>query len=308
MTRHTLTNLIQRERTAVLVVNVCSRSGKRHYRRILEALCRHDFRVLAAYPVREPCRLREVMREAMGRGSHLMIVGGGDGTVSAVVDELAFHDDIALGIVPLGTGNSAARTLEIPLTVKRAVDAIIAGKVVDIDLGRVNDNYFINTVTIGLTAEAGHHVSYRCKRFFGQLAYFLSGLTMFLHHRAFRATITHNGEQLICDAHEVVIENGRYFGGTLISSDASIQSGRLVVDTVEPMNIWQLGWRIMRFLVFRRPGLPSAHHLQTASLHIATDPPQLIDIDGEPFIRTPADVAVVPQAVRVMVPPWATAR
>ena len=297
-----LEKIIHRERKAVVIVNTRSRSGKRHYRHILENLHRQGYQVVAAYPVLDPARLRDVLREATQRDAHLLIVGGGDGTVTAVANELAHREDIALGIVPLGTGNSTARTLSIPLTVKQAVSTIVDGEVADVDLGRIGDRYFLNTIAVGLTADAVRTSSTRFKRYFGQLAYFLTGVSAFIKHRFFQCMITAEGQEFVGDVHEVVVANGRFFGDTILTPDASIQDGQLNVETVERTNIWQFIWRMLRFLVFRRSGLSGEHHFSTTEVRIDTDPPQCIDIDGESFITTPVTVSVEPRALKVMVP------
>ena len=65
----------------------------------------------------------------------LLIVGGGDGSISEAARRLAYRD-MALGILPLGTTNNFAGTLGLPLNLAGATDVLAAGKVADVDLGR----------------------------------------------------------------------------------------------------------------------------------------------------------------------------
>src|SRR5690242_18809603 len=102
---------ISGERRAVLVVNTRSRSGRDLYADAKRLLTRAGLRIDAAYPVRDPVRLPEIVQGAIAQGHKLIIVGGGDGTISSVVDCFA-HRDTVLGILPLGTANSFARALE----------------------------------------------------------------------------------------------------------------------------------------------------------------------------------------------------
>jgi diacylglycerol kinase family enzyme len=74
--------------------------------------------------VRDPDRLPEAVRKVISKGCKQVIVGGGDGTISSVVDDFAYRD-VVFGLLPLGTANSFARTLGIPLTVAKAVDVIV---------------------------------------------------------------------------------------------------------------------------------------------------------------------------------------
>jgi len=117
-----------------------------------------------------------------------VIVGGGDGTISSIVDYFA-HQDVVLGILPLGTGNSFARTLGIPLTLEGAVDVIVHGKVADIDLGKVDQDYFANIASIGFSAEVARNSSNRLKKLLGPLAYGLVAVREFVRHRSFSCTL-----------------------------------------------------------------------------------------------------------------------
>jgi diacylglycerol kinase (ATP) len=150
--KHALEQQIKEERSAVLVVNTHSRRGQRLFFKALDALEQRGIHVTASYPVRHPERLPEVIQEAIARGNKLVVVGGGDGTLSAIVDSFA-DQEVVLGILPLGTSNSFARSLNIPLSLEGAIEVITQGKVVDVDLGKAGTDYFANTVTIGLTAE-----------------------------------------------------------------------------------------------------------------------------------------------------------
>jgi Diacylglycerol kinase catalytic domain len=97
---------IEAERSAVLIVNAHSRRGEALFEAARDALRRRGLTVSSAYAVRDPVRLPDTVREAIASGSPLVVVGGGDGTISSVVDYFAEHD-VVLGILPLRTGNSA---------------------------------------------------------------------------------------------------------------------------------------------------------------------------------------------------------
>ena len=140
---------IRAERVAALVVNTRSRRGARLYSQALRLLEKRGYTVDASYPVQDPGRLPAIVSSLIVDGHKLVIVGGGDGTISSVVDHFAY-ENVVFGLLPLGTANSFARTLSIPLSVAGAIDVIAHGKVVDIDLARINDDYFANTASIGV--------------------------------------------------------------------------------------------------------------------------------------------------------------
>src|SRR3712207_3566841 len=126
---------------AALIVNTRSRSGEQTFFDALDRLQEMGVPLGATYAIRDPARLPETVREVLGDGSdhRLLILGGGDGSVSSVVDFLAHHE-VVLGLLPLGTANDFARTLGIPADIEGACRTIAGGKTVDVDLGLAGDN------------------------------------------------------------------------------------------------------------------------------------------------------------------------
>ena len=126
---------IKQSRRAVLVVNTRSRHGARAYSEAKRLLAEAGIALDAAYPVRNAERLPEIAREEIAKGRKFIIIGGGDGSISSVVDHFAYAS-VVFGVLPLGTANSFARTLGIPLDLPGAIDVLVNGKVADIDLAR----------------------------------------------------------------------------------------------------------------------------------------------------------------------------
>jgi diacylglycerol kinase family enzyme len=93
------------------------------------------------------CAVRS--RAVAQRGDPLLVVGGGDGTVSAAASALV-ATQTALGILPLGTLNHFARDLGIPTDIEEAATLIASGKTREVDIGEMNDRVFINNSAIGL--------------------------------------------------------------------------------------------------------------------------------------------------------------
>ena len=145
-------------RHAALVVNTRSRTGERAFFRALDVLQELHVPLGVTYAIRDPARLAETVREVLDDGYRLLILGGGDGTVSSVVDFLV-DSDAVLGLLPLGTANDFARTLDIPEDIEAACRTIARGKVVDIDLGLAGDNFYVNVASVGLGVEATRALS-----------------------------------------------------------------------------------------------------------------------------------------------------
>ena len=291
----------KRERTAVLIVNTHSRQGEKFFFAAMDELARRGVWIAASYPVRDPARLRECVEEAIGRGQSLVIVGGGDGTISSIVDYFA-NKELVLGVLPLGTGNSFARSLGIPISLAGAVDVIVNGKVVDVDLGKVGDSCFANIATIGLSVNIGRSSPVSLKRSLGMLAGVLVAIPAIISHRPFKCHITVDGKEHTIETHEVIVANGSFFGVTQLAPNASPDNGRLTVYAMDTPSKWHMLKLWMALLLGRPRAFPEARYFRAQEATIETDSPRDVDVDGEILTETPAHFTLLPQALKVMAP------
>jgi diacylglycerol kinase (ATP) len=298
---------------AALIVNTRSRSGERTFFEALDRLEELGVPLGATYAIRDPVRLPETVREVLheGSGSRLLILGGGDGSVSSVVDFLAHHD-VILGLLPLGTANDFARTLGIPADVEKACETIAGGKIVDVDLGLAGDNYYVNVASVGLGVGVTQALSPRLKRRIGALAYPTAAIRAFLSHEPFSARLTFPDgdhepveyERLL----QVAVGNGRFYGGGMIvAPESGIDDRRLDIYAIEIGRHRDLVG-VARYLKsgdFIRSD--SVGHFRTERVRLETEPDLPVNIDGEVVTRTPQDFSVAHNALRVLVPPESTA-
>src|SRR5690349_19465938 len=124
-------------RKAILVVNAHSRKGRALFREAAAKLEQAGISLISKHAVRDPSRLIPTVKEAVKSGAPMIIVGGGDGSLSCTVDEVVDRDCV-FALLPLGTANSFARTLGIPLDLDGAVAVIANGRRRRIDLGVIN--------------------------------------------------------------------------------------------------------------------------------------------------------------------------
>lgn len=300
-TKKELHKIIEKEKSAVLVVNTHSRRGERLFFRALDELTKRGINITASYPVRQPDRLPAIIKEAIRRQGSLVIVGGGDGTISSIVDQFAYQD-VVLGILPLGTGNSFARTLGIPLTLEGAVDVIAGGKVADIDLGKIDNDYFANMAAIGFSADVAHSSPHTLKKFLGPLAYLFVAVGQFFQHRSFSCTFHTADEEHRIKTHQVLIANGSLMGKTFFTPVINPDDRSLIVFTMDMLNRWLMLKLWVAFLLGKYTAFSEAKYFRTREIRIEADPPQHIDVDGEKTTQTPVTVSLAPEALKVMVP------
>ncbi|MEU8383484.1 diacylglycerol kinase family protein, partial [Streptosporangium sp. NPDC048865] len=221
------TEAIRTKGRVCVVVNTRSRRGRRHYPAVVRALRAQEFGSIRFFPVVDPKRLRATLEQALADEPDLLVVGGGDGTLSAAVKHVA-HRDVALGVLPLGTTNNFVRSLGVPLDLAGAIRVLRTGKVADIDLGVAGDREFANLASFGVSVEVAGKVRHGVKRLLGRAAYPLTAMTILPRHRPFRAFLTVDGRRHELLTHQLNIANGRFHGGWQVARDISIDNGRLV--------------------------------------------------------------------------------
>jgi len=285
-----------------VVVNTRSRQGRRHYPTVVRALRAEGFDSIRFLPVVDPKRLRATLEEALAAEPDLLVVGGGDGTLSAAVKHVA-HRDIALGVLPLGTTNNFVRSLGVPLDLAGAIRVLRTGKVADIDLGVAGDREFANLASFGVSVEVAGKVRHGVKRLLGRAAYPLTALTILPGHRPFRAFLTVDGRRHELLTHQLNIANGRFHGGWQVARDISIDNGLLVAYQLGSGKRLRL---LMETMVRAGSGrwrsLAGGPFVVGREMRLETDPPMAADVDGEVRLMTPITIRTIPNGLRVMVP------
>jgi YegS/Rv2252/BmrU family lipid kinase len=287
-------------RRAVLVVNSRSRQGDRLYSESRALLLKKGFELAASHPVRDPSRIPEIIKEAVEGGERLIAVGGGDGTISSIVDFLAYKD-VALGILPMGTANNFARGLGLPLELADAIEVIANGQPASIDLGKIGNNYFSNAVSLGLSATLHRASRDGIKRYFGRAGYLLSAVRSFAAHRPFRCRLEHDGATSELEALDMRIANGPFHGGMVAVPGADVESRDLVVRAIKGNSKWTLP-RVWADIARGRPlDAAAVEIIRVRQLTVTAEPVQAVSVDGEVIAETPVTISVAAGALRVMV-------
>jgi YegS/Rv2252/BmrU family lipid kinase len=286
---------------AVLIVNAHSRRGRELFRDSVEKLRAAGIDLIAAHAVRNPAKLVPKVREAVREGAPMVIVGGGDGSLSYTVDEVVDRDCV-FALLPLGTANSFARTLGIPLDLDGAIAVIATGQRRRIDLGMINDDYFANCAAMGLSPMISEGVPHNLKRYLGRGGYLVWAIWCLIRFHAFRLTVRGDGIDETFWATEVRIANGGHHGGVELIESAELDSGQIVVQAVAGRRASSLIWDW-----FSKYWKLPARNRTTREFHgtelvIETRPRQRISIDGEVLARTPVVARVAQCAIEVVVP------
>lgn len=301
-------------RTA-LVLNAGAREGARVLGRVRAELARRGVALAAAHEVRGGAELVRALRGELRRGAARVVVGGGDGTISAAAGVLA-GTGVALGVLPLGTANDFARSLRIPADLARACGVVARGATRAVDVAFAGERAFLNAASAGASAAVARRVTPALKRRAGPLAYPVAAAGAAaeppFHVRLVADGAVHEGWAV-----EVVVGNGRYRGGgRIVAPRARPDDGRLdvYVVTVEgpggarerpgPVRTFAaLAGYAARLLRGRHLDHPRVLHARASRVSLATRPRLELNVDGELAGRTPAELRVEPGALAVLAPP-----
>ncbi len=288
-------------REAVLVVNVQSRKGEALFQSAQTKLLEAGITLIAAHAVTDPDQLEGIVRIAVADGAPMVIVGGGDGSLSGTVDALV-GTDCVFAVLPLGTANSFARSLGLPLDLDGAISAIATGQGCRIDLGMIDDDYFVNGASLGLSPIIGDTIPHRLKRYLGRLGYLLWAIRCSLHFQAFQLIIEDGAKTHTLWSTEVRILNGTFHGGVELSQNADVESGDIIIQAVEGRGLLKLAldWCSKFFKLKDRHA--HSREFRGRAFRLDTKPSLRICIDGEVLAQTPANVKIAPKAVTVALP------
>jgi YegS/Rv2252/BmrU family lipid kinase len=288
-------------REAVLIVNAHSRKGEALFTQARQKLEQAGMKLIAAHAVKDPTQMDDRVREAVTSGAPMVIVGGGDGSMSGTVDELV-GSDCVFALLPLGTANSFARTLGLPLDLDQAVKAIVTGKRRTIDLGMIDDDYFANAASIGLSPLIGDTVPHRLKKYLGRVGYLAWAIRCFFALQPFRLVIDDGTGEKRMWSTEVRILNGRFHGGVELTENTDVDSGDIIIQAVTGRSMWRLivDWYAKFFKLRSRDA--HTEDFRGREMLLTTRPPLPISIDGEVLATTPVRVRVAACAIDVVVP------
>jgi YegS/Rv2252/BmrU family lipid kinase len=250
-----------------------------------------------------------ILQNEIEVGAKTVIIGGGDGTLSACANDLA-ESSVAMAVLPLGTGNTFVRSLGIPVNLPEAAHTIAEGHVEAVDVGRVNGRVFLNSVALGLSAKIAAALDGDTKKRMGLLAWPVVGARVLWSHRPLILKVTAAEKTFHVRTHQLVIVNGRYVAGPIASSpDASLQSGRLdvfVLGGARHRSLVRTGWEWIRG---RHTHSVDSRYFTTRALRVESVRRRAeASVDGEINEHTPLELEVLPRALRVVVPRGFNAR
>lgn len=253
--------------------------------------------------------IRQATAKAVKAGVDVVVAVGGDGVVLQVVNVLA-ETQVALGIIPKGTGNLLAGNLGIPHRLDRAVDVLVNGRHRRIDLGRVTvdgkDRDFAVACGVGFDARVMQATGTAEKARWGKLAYVANAIREGRHVQNVRHEITIDGVRTTTMAAQVFIANlGRIGGPMQPRLKVRGDDGLLDVIVVRASGLLPgmlAGWEALRQRDLGESGPGHVLRAQAREVRIETSPDRLVEIDGSVVGKTPIVATIRPAALTVIEP------
>ena len=246
---------------------------------------------------------KEIKDHTYSNDIDIVFILGGDGTVNELINGVMKYDlDLPIGIIPGGTFNDFTKTLNLNPDFKKASEQLLSSHIESYDVMKVNDNYVLNFVGLGLIVQNAENVQEGRKDIFGKLSYVGSTVKTLMNPEHFDYTLTVDDKEYKGNTSMLVIANGPNIGGSRIPlTDLSPQDGKLNSFIFE-----QQSFSILNDIFKKRDSMnwneitEGINHIPGSHITLRTEPNMKVDIDGEINLETPITIDVLPKAINIL--------
>lgn len=243
----------------------------------------------------------ELTQQGIDSGCKAVIIVGGDGSINQVGATLA-GTDVALGIIPAGSGNGLSRSLGISMNPKKAVENINNFNLRTIDTGLANGKAFMNISGVGFdaaVADAFHQQKTR-----GLFKYFMVGVPLLFNYKLQTYRINADGRKFKRKAWQIALANSSQYGNdALVAPKAKVDDGLLDAVVLNPMPIYQM---FINFYRLFRGTLHTSKYIKTfkfKEMTITQERDDVTHLDGDPFeLGKVVEIRIRPLSLKVIVP------
>jgi diacylglycerol kinase (ATP) len=230
----------------------------------------------------------------------VVVACGGDGTVNAVATSL-MHTKIALGILPLGSGNGLARSLGYPMDLKAALDFVCKEKINKIDANQIQQYTSFCIGGVGFDAHVSHLFANSKAR--GLRSYMILASKAYFNHPNHRYQITIDSKSYLEEAFLISCANANQYGNNAyIAPDADMQDEQAELILLKKFPLWYApiaAWRLFRKSIYQSKYIKklSGQNIRIESIEKVI----AIHADGEPYLsESPIEIKVIPNCLNVV--------
>lgn len=230
-----------------------------------------------------------------------ILLAGGDGTVDSVVNSMKNRQlDIPVAILPVGTANDFAKFLGISTDIPKCLENILDSVPKPVDIGKVNDKYFVNVLSTGLFTDVSQKTDVNLKNTIGKLAYYLKGLEQIPNCRKLNMRIINDGKEEEIQMYLMLAFNGQTAGNFKLATEASADDGLLDIMVFKAVSIPEIIHLTIRVLKGEVINDSRVQYFKTDSIIIESTEDLVTDIDGEKGPDFPLHVSCIKGGIRVL--------
>lgn len=231
-----------------------------------------------------------------------ILVAGGDGTVDNVVNYIKNNNiDLPIGILPAGTANDFAKFIKMPKNIERACKQILESKAKEVDIGKINDKYFVNVASMGLFTDVSQKTDVNMKNTMGKLAYYLKGIEQIPNFRKLKFKIKSKENEFDGDIFLVLIFNGQTAGNLNFAYKATVDDGFLDVIIIKDSKPGDIIGLLFDMLQGRHLDKSSSLiYYKSDEIIIESDEDIVTDIDGEKGPEFPLKIQCVKKGLKIL--------
>ena len=211
-----------------------------------------------------------------------ILIAGGDGTVDSLVNAMKHRNiNIPIGILPVGTANDFGKFINMPTDIQEACKQILDSKPVAVDVGKINDDYFINVASTGLFTDISQKIDSNLKNTIGKLAYYLKGFEELPNFRRLKVKLSSKECNYEGEMYLLLVFNGKTAGNLNLATEAEITDGKLDVIMFEAIQIMELLPLFIKLLKGEHLDSDKVVYFKTDDVYIESSEDIVTDIDGE---------------------------
>ncbi|BCZ44810.1 lipid kinase [Clostridium gelidum] len=211
-----------------------------------------------------------------------ILIAGGDGTVDSLVNAMKHRNiNIPIGILPVGTANDFGKFINMSSDIQEACRQILDSKPVAVDVGKINDDYFINVASTGLFTDISQKIDANLKNTIGKLAYYLKGIEELPNFRKLKVKLSSKECDYEGEMYLLLVFNGKTAGSLNLAYEAEITDGKLDVIMFKAIQVMELLPLFIKLLKGEHLDSDKVVYFKTDDVYIESPEDIVTDIDGE---------------------------
>lgn len=238
--------------------------------------------IVVPYRISFNCDLSEAFKD-ISVGYDYVLIAGGDGTVDNVINHMKEGNiDLPIGILPTGTANDFAKFIGMPHDVEEACERILNSSARSLDIGKINNKYFVNVASTGLFTDVSQKTDVNLKNTIGKLAYYIKGIEQLPSFRSLKINVQSKDYEFHGDMYLMLVFNGQTAGNLKLAYKSSVEDGLLDVIIIKASMIKDIVALFIKMIKGEHlEGSNALIYFKTDRLSIECHEDIVTDIDGE---------------------------